>query len=242
MKTTRIFQEISRLDRRDFSKDDADEFVKYSSDTTSAQRQGLASKQKPLPGGSGLGYVFRNGGYSSSVHIFDGKKPVGLLTLDLAPKDIRSALGEKTLAIQTIGVEKEYEGRRIGLALYGVALTELGYTLLAGESQTPDGRRMWTKLNSIPGVEVGGYARIWGDSYASMKEIEKFEENLLKLSEEHGVEVTETDEGSYIAVFPVGIDPNGREMASMIAPFSVYQSANGRGRKPETGMYARWVG
>jgi hypothetical protein len=241
MKTTRIFQEISRLDRRDFSKDDADDFVKRSSETGQAKRLGLAKKQKPLPGGSGLGYVFKTSGYTASVHIFDKTEAVGLLTLSTPPIDLLHVFGNKTLAIETIGVEGGYEGRRIGLALYGIPMKEYGYTLLAGDSQTPDGRRMWTKLNSIPGVEVGGYNRIRLDRYSTEKDVARVETMLQRLSEQYGVEIAQINERMYVVVFPVGVDPNGREMASMITPFKVYGHASS-GLFDETGMYARWVG
>ena len=32
--------------------------------------------------------------------------------------------------------------------------------LVAGSKQTPDGRKMWLKLHSIPGVEVKGLVRL----------------------------------------------------------------------------------
>ena len=42
------------------------------------------------------------------------------------------------------------------MALYGIALSILKLTLVAGATQTQHGARQWLKLSQIPGVEVMG--------------------------------------------------------------------------------------
>lgn len=59
--------------------------------------------------------------------------------------------------VNTVAVNPQYRSQGLGKALYGIALSILGLTLEAGDTQTKHGRRMWLMLNSIPGVEVVGY-------------------------------------------------------------------------------------
>jgi len=62
--------------------------------------------------------------------------------------------------VSVITVHEDYRGGSIAKALYGIALSVLKLTLLAGDSQTPGGRKNWVSLYKIPGVELQGYVRI----------------------------------------------------------------------------------
>ena len=59
--------------------------------------------------------------------------------------------------VDTITVDEDYRGQGIAKALYGIVLTIMKRPLVAGDSQTPGGRRNWVGLASIPGVEIKGY-------------------------------------------------------------------------------------
>ena len=117
---------------------------------------------RPLPGGSKFGYYVEG----NVIYIVDPKKPreqrerpndivVAKLHLERASGELSQAL-PNLYQIETITVDEKY--RRLGLArsLYGIALTILKYTLMAGSIQTAGGRRMWQMLYSIPGVEMFG--------------------------------------------------------------------------------------
>jgi GNAT superfamily N-acetyltransferase len=61
------------------------------------------------------------------------------------------------VAVEVITVDEDYRGQGIATALYGIVLTIMKRPLVAGDSQTPGGRRNWVGLASIPGVEIKGY-------------------------------------------------------------------------------------
>jgi len=64
------------------------------------------------------------------------------------------------VAVDVITVDEDYRGQGIAKALYGIVLTIMKLLLVAGDSQTPGGRRNWVGLASIPGVEIKGYVGI----------------------------------------------------------------------------------
>lgn len=64
------------------------------------------------------------------------------------------------LQVEVITVDEDYRGQGIATALYGIVLTIMKRPLVAGDSQTPGGRRNWVSLASIPGVEMKGYVGI----------------------------------------------------------------------------------
>ena len=66
-------------------------------------------------------------------------------------------------SVDTIVTDPEYRGMGISKALYGIVLSILKYTLVAGESQTPGGRLNWVSLSKIPGVTVKGLIEVSDD-------------------------------------------------------------------------------
>ena len=61
------------------------------------------------------------------------------------------------VGVDTITVDEDYRGQGIAKALYGIVLTIMKLPLVAGDTQTPGGRRNWVSLASIPGVNMKGY-------------------------------------------------------------------------------------
>jgi GNAT superfamily N-acetyltransferase len=112
---------------------------------------------KPLPGGSGLNYAIIDNGRFLEIRILDqsGQEVVGQLKLMRVGFPIDNAY-----QVSTITVDEDYRGQGIAKALYGVALSILKITLLAGSQQTPGGKRNWMGLAQIPGVEVRGYVEL----------------------------------------------------------------------------------
>jgi GNAT superfamily N-acetyltransferase len=109
--------------------------------------------RKPLPGGSGLTYaVNRKDPEFMEIMIFDGDTLAAELDLFATLDPL------KTWRVETVVTDPDYRGRGMGKALYGIALSILRLTIEAGEQQTKFGQAMWLMLDSIPGVEVLGYA------------------------------------------------------------------------------------
>ena len=67
---------------------------------------------------------------------------------------------KNALQVHTITTDEDYRGMGLGTALYGIVLTILKRPLVAGSSQTPNGRAAWVRLNRIPGVQMKGYMSI----------------------------------------------------------------------------------
>ena len=116
--------------------------------------------RKPLPGGSGFTYaVNKKDPEFMEIMIFDGNTLAAELDLFATLDPL------KTWGVETVVVDPDYRNRGLGKALYGIALSILKLTLEAGETQTKHGQQMWIMLNSIPGVDVKGYAMEPTDEY-----------------------------------------------------------------------------
>lgn len=106
---------------------------------------------KPLPGGSGYKYhVDRKGNDRIEITLYDKGQIIAELDLDELGAPV------PLWQVETIVALPEYQGKGLGMALYGIALSILKLTLVAGEQQTSHGMRQWLKLSQIPGVEVMG--------------------------------------------------------------------------------------
>ena len=82
-----------------------------------------------------------------------GQKIVGQLELSASS---RYSFLPDAFQVGIIFVDPQARGKGIAKSLYGIALYTLKLTLVAGSSQTQGGRRNWTSLSQIPGVEVKG--------------------------------------------------------------------------------------
>jgi len=105
---------------------------------------------KALPGGSGLKYTVTNKPDRKEIILYDQGRIVA--ELDLVSAGTPTPMWQ----VEGIVADNAYQGRGLGMALYGIALSILKLTLKAGDTQTVNGQRMWLKLNQIPGVEVKG--------------------------------------------------------------------------------------
>ena len=118
-------------------------------DTITPQQEPTGSK--PLPGGSGYKYhVNRKGSDSLEITLYDQGRIIAELDLD----ELRAPI--PLWQVSNIAAIPEYQGKGLGMTLYGIALSILKLTLVAGETQTMHGARQWLKLSQIPGVEIMG--------------------------------------------------------------------------------------
>lgn len=119
--------------------------------------ENIISKSTPLPGGK-FNYFFKKypDGYTR-IFIVD---PVAKLLVGKLSINSPQGFPEQVYQVGSITVREDYQGQGIAKALYGIVLAVMKATLVAGEAQTPAGRRNWLSLAGIPGVEVSGYAKI----------------------------------------------------------------------------------
>jgi GNAT superfamily N-acetyltransferase len=114
---------------------------------------------RPLPGGSDYTYAVKSTANRQEITLFDQGKIIAEMDL------INSVYPANTWEVEGIVVDPDYRGQALGLALYGIALSELKLTLKAGKTQTRHGQAMWLKLNQIPGVEIRGVTRARRSQY-----------------------------------------------------------------------------
>lgn len=194
------FFEIARIPQGDFGDKDTLIAPKTSVD------------KKPLPGGSGFEYAVNNKDPEfMEIMIFDGDQLVAELDLFATLDPL------KTWGVETVATDPDYRGRGLGKALYGIALNILKLTLEAGATQTKHGQAMWIMLNSIPGVEVLGYAMEPTDRYRARP----------------GDRVVDQNETWTRYTFPV--EPGKRSMRSTRRGTGIYSSQY-------VSMIARWTG
>ena len=138
----------------------------------------LYRKAKPLPGGSDFKYVVHRDSADIDIIIFhdEAKHITPRLAREYtfgAEKQLAKSapvVGHLRLTrsnhisgaheVEVVSVIKKYRGQRLGLAMYGIALTVLKLTIASDTSQTKDGIRMWTAIHGIKGVEVRALADV----------------------------------------------------------------------------------
>jgi len=168
--------------------------------------------RKPLPGGSQFTYAVNRGDPEfMEIMIFDGDTLVAELDLAATLDPL------KTWIIETIAVDPDYRNRGLGKALYGIALTILKLTLEAGATQTKFGQQMWIMLNSIPGVEVLGYAMEPTDKYRP-----RSDDNVV-------------DQNDTWTRYTFPVEPGRRSMRSTRRGTGIYSSQY-------VSMIAKWTG
>jgi hypothetical protein len=175
MRFQQVLNEIGRLTAGDWTGED-------SMSPISVPR----SRMKPLPGGSGLLYAILPRGQTMEISIIDPNAKGEFRAPERFEREsdqyykARIAKMQKTHAqglrkiaqlvlykssipvlknaysVDTITTDPEYRGMGLSKALYGIVMSVLKYTLVAGESQTPGGRMNWVSLSRIPGVEIKG--------------------------------------------------------------------------------------
>lgn len=155
MREQDLINEIDRL-----KKDD------YSGGKDSMTTGALPRQVYQLPGDSGLTYSAERAAGGHRIKIWDpagtdSPTRIGQLVGSLNLKYVRNFPINNAVMVETITVDENYRGAGIAKALYGIVLSQLKLTLLAGAGQTPGGRRNWVSLSKIPGVEVQGWVAIY---------------------------------------------------------------------------------
>jgi ribosomal protein S18 acetylase RimI-like enzyme len=109
----------------------------------------------PLPGGSGLMYgtISHSDDGNFNIAIVSGQHIVGMLIL----KPVNGFPLKDAYSVEFITVDENQRGMSIAKSLYGIALSILKFSIVAGESQTVGGRRNWISLSRVPGVKIMGW-------------------------------------------------------------------------------------
>lgn len=106
---------------------------------------------KPLPGGSRYEYFVVDDGHNRVIGMTDpsSSRIIGVLGLS------RLESCPEVYDADTISVLSDYRGQRLGLALFGLALSTLGMMITSGDAGvTPSGRKLWELTAAVPGVKT----------------------------------------------------------------------------------------
>lgn len=238
-------------------------------------------KLKPLPGGSGFMYAIEPGRYGgSNIFIVDPNyvetqpvmgryeyrsefeqrfakwkknpnKSEPRIVANLSVDAFNSPI-PNSVQVGAITVDEDYRGKGLAKALYGIVLTIMKKTLIAGSSQTPGGRKNWMSLASIPGVEVKGFVQLDTDEVEfnpadypdipvyqrAMKKREKFVDNIHNNIMKLGGQFIGKNKYSEFWAFDV-MPGNGELTPAVKNSLSKLYSKEGL---EQVGLYARWTG
>jgi GNAT superfamily N-acetyltransferase len=236
---------------------------------------------QPLPGGSGLMYALKNTNYGGTyIFIIDPNavesepvmgryefrsefqkrlkawrknpgevKPRIVAKLSVSPF---SSPIKNAVQVGSITVDEDYRGKGLAKALYGIVLTIMKKTLVAGGEQTPGGRANWLSLANIPGVEIKGFVQLdsddanynpddWPNAPAYNKARKKHEksvdtlyDNLMKLGGQF------IGKNNYEEYWAFDVMPGNGELAPAVKN-SLSKLYTDSGYEA-TGLYARWTG
>jgi len=247
MKAQEIINEIITIAPYEFS--GGKDFVAYHAPN--------AKNLKPLPGNSGLLYRAQEDNATTTIAIYspNNKQPVGVLNLSRN----NELPFKKSFQVGTIAVDPDFGGQGIAKSLYGIALTKLGCTLVAGDAQTPGGRANWVSLSKIPGVEVMGYMVIDDiyfnhdkDDIRGAQKVDRLQDQIMTLGGEYlGQSPGNSSFGrigsrynplNRVFAFPVTVNLKRLETAIKGTKVKVYRNTDWSDHPWNTGLYARWTG
>lgn len=262
MKYNELVNEILRLDPNEFT--GGKELLKYNVPGKNLRK---------LPG-STLLYSVSPGEYSGTeISLWDPSNPpiVGQIGKNKMPGTIIGQLAvfksklpfPRAYYVNTINVSEDYRGMGMASALYGIALSQLGMTLIAGSSQTPGGRRAWVNLwnmaRELP-LELRGYLAMSDkdlnpsivpasrlspiQQYLADRLRKERNENIDLLMGSLGAEYIGKKKNKHYFAFDIQPDVSGSELESQIKTkyTDIYGDDMDDFEKDDIGIYARWHG
>lgn len=239
-------------------------------------------KLVPLPGGSGLFYSIKadSDGTRQFIFIVDPnavpEKPIRqrwdfdaeynqrlqaweknkgkvrpAIVAKLSVEDFNSPI-PNAVQVGSITVDEDYRGRGLAKAMYGIVLSIMKKTLIAGNEQTPGGRKNWISLTNIPGVEVKGFVQLdtddvefdpndWPDElvYQQAKKIKEkrvdaIHNDIMRLGGQF------IGKSKYAEYWAFDVVPGNGELEPVVKN-SLSRLYSNRGYE-QTSLYARWTG
>lgn len=223
MRATEFITEIMNIDPSTYAGG------KSAIDTSNVSQPVNAAQLKLLPGGSGLMYEVKhepNGQYI--IRILSKNNVIG----ELIVVSDKSLPIKNAVQVRTITVDEAHRGQGIAKSLYGIVLSVLKLTLLAGTGQTPGGRRNWLSLANVPGVDVKGWVELYDSDLED-------EQNVDDVMGQLGGQYIGKKSSQHYFAFDV-IPTTGELAPAVKTKISniYYQNFS----KFKTGLYAQWTG
>jgi hypothetical protein len=239
MKIKDILAEIQRIgtdrDKTDYSKE------KISQKTLRKVRMIPGSKQYGYDVGVGR-TKFTQANYL--IHLIDvpARRYIGWLGL----KSASWFPIKKSYQVANIAIDDDYRGLGLGQSLYGIALSLLGMTIVADETQTPEARRAWVRMSSIPGAIIQGYTSVYADDWEKRNNrSEIYDDSAARLIgallRGDGKVIGKDSHFAWVS-FPVGANADQTELQSIQKGIAIYSARHQEAGGTDNGLYARWVG
>ena len=215
---------------------------------------------KMVPGSDRYGYVLRMfagselgnfTGSDRSISFYDTKPEGSDKVLYIGYIQFRNfgAFGFKNaVQVSNVMLDRRYRGRDIGVMMYATAL-QLGYTIVADDTQTPPARRLWIKLNQTPNVVVRGLTLIMrGDIDPTVAsewaDKNKILANQKKLARLGATPLTPVDQGGQFTdiAFSFPVKP-GKEGSELVGKnLKIYSVKDPEDTEKYVTLYAQWAG
>lgn len=226
----------------------------------SKERASTLSALKMVPGSNQYGYIFQTlkgkdrlnlTGTDLTIKFYDTKVRGGALFIGYINfRNTTFPPYKKAVQVSNVALDNRYRGKGIGIMMYATVL-QMGYVIVADETQTPQARKLWVNLNQTPGVEVRGRVEIFlsdidvENAYDEW-DLKKARANLKKLKNIGAVMIGSLDDygdSDFVPFdFPVQSGKNGAELAAK--GFKLYSNKHPEDREQDyfVNLYARWIG
>jgi hypothetical protein len=162
---------------------------------------------------------------------------VGKLTVDEVGVEFPL---KNALRVNYITVDQDYRHGGLAKALYGIVLSIMKRPLLAGDSQSPGGRRNWISISQIPGVEMKGYVSIDAEELAKNQTAGKIIDTIMGRL---GGQYIGKSQGNEFFAFDVQPNTTTQELEAAVKTnlSKIYHGEWGRGDH-DVGLMAIWSG
>lgn len=215
---------------------------------------------KMVPGSNQYGYNFETlkgkdrlnlTGTDVTVNFYDTKARGGMLHIGYINfRNTNFPPYKKAIQVSNVALDSRYRGKGVGIMMYTTVL-QLGYVIVADETQTPQARKLWVNLNQAPGVEVRGRVEVFRSDIDVENAYDEWDQrkakaNLRKLKNIGAIMIGELEnyrDNDYVP-FDFSVQPgkNGAELATK--GFKLYSSKHPEDLEEDyfVNLYARWVG
>lgn len=231
-----------------------------SDDWESNQKDKEIPGLKMVPGSSQYGYVFAAlkgkerlnlTGTDLTIKFYDTKARGGNLFMGyIYFRNVTFPPYKKAIQVSNVSLDNRYRGKGVGIMMYTTVL-QLGYVIVADDTQTPQARKLWVKLNDTPGVEVRGRVEVFRSDIDVENAYDDWDKrkakaNLKKLNNIGATIIGELEnyrDNDYVP-FDFALQPgkNGAELATK--GFKLYSNKHPEDIEEDyfANIYARWVG
>ena len=222
------------------------------------EAKSMLRNARPLMGYKGFFWTTRsdsisiiNSKHVYEIHDWDADTPGTIVgPLIVAHSNLEGKVNASPIKnlyqINTVSVRKQYQGRGLGTMLYLIMLRQLKMWLMAGDSQTPGGRKAWVSLSSVPGVEVYGLLSVSNyelsnpiryNDKSMIRNFDSLVDSLMEIGFNH---IGQNPEYTFF-IFPVKKGKGELVNAVKKAKFKIYGASPERWEL-DVSLLARWTG